>query len=107
VNETSDYLQANSVIFDFFPASLEINDQRLGSDQLRIIVTDRYIIAWNDVHDRIYTEPITGFTRVTYKEYLITVGDSIIKVKKTQGCGCGSQLKSFHPFQGIPFAPRF
>lgn len=93
---------AKYIQLDLFPCMVE---GPLGpvSGEARVIVTDDYFYVFVDaprgpevIAKAPLTSPVGGS---------LTAGYSICgyKVVKKTSCGCGSRLRSFYPFLGVPF----
>ena len=101
MNEIED---ANHIKLDIFPAEvydLENSDESLG-DQYRVIVTDNHFYAFSETDEGIrpvIKVPLGSFTGTNRDGYTINSGWYI---KRAQNCGCGSRLRGYHPFPGVP-----
>lgn len=78
-----------------------------GTDN-RVIVTDSHLYVFRDgteAPDAFIVEPITSFTGSSGDGYTIALADGVMyHVIRAESCGCGSRLRGFHPFPGVPYA---
>lgn len=106
--------EAQHIKLDLFPAStlaLEVfedgGDEFLGNDT-RVIVTDAHLYVFKDgstAPNPIVIAPITSFSGSTASGYTVALEDgTVYHVIRAVNCGCGSRLRSFHPFPGVPYA---
>lgn len=104
---------AQHIKLDLFPAKVSLlQDKELipvtaeGTDN-RVIVTDSHLYVFRDgseAPDPYIIEPITTFLGSTNKGYtVVTSSDSVYHVIRAVSCGCGSRLRGFHPFPGVPY----
>ena len=107
--------EAQHIKLDLFPAvvsevTLKDGLTRItaeGSDN-RVIVTDSHLYVFRDgseAPDAYIVEPHTTSLGSTNKGYtVVTSSDTVYHVIRAVSCGCGSRLRGFHPFPGIPYA---
>lgn len=100
-------LSKPSVIrLDLFPACVSRQNQGAYTNRARVIVTDRDFYVFLDAQGG----PVCDVSGVLYDTggdnragYTITLDDqSIYTVKRSENCGCGSMLRGFRPFPGVP-----
>lgn len=108
--------EAHHIKLDLFPALVSQLDGDIltqstrltaeGNDN-RVIVTDSHLYVFRDgseAPDAYIVEPITAFLGTTKDGYKVAVEDgSVYHVIRAVSCGCGSRLRGFHPFPGIPY----
>lgn len=97
--------------FNLFPVSVDVTDKDgnpvLHHNTTRGIVTDDEVLIYVDDANGpsvFFTDRLeafsgnaqTGWTAETTDEYTVTM-------LRSNGCGCGSRLKGYNPFPGIPF----
>ena len=93
---------------DLFPA--EVQGPNAPSTLTRVIVTDTEYHFFVDTPDG----PTSGLSGALYDlegrnttGYTITSDDgSRYLVRRSGGCGCGSRLRGFRPFPGVPLTAR-
>lgn len=91
----------NYVSLDLFPAEIYVNGEKLGHE-LKIIVTDADVYVFSDGPTLIYSDEHTKFDGSTKLGYTVETDADTLEVKRASGCGCGSRLRGFHPFLGVP-----
>lgn len=98
--------------FNLLPAKYSITDTDTGElieeqERSRIIITDDAIHGFIDTFegpkqsfsyrlDDFFGSPRDGYTALTSEGYTVTFS-------RAQGCLCGSRLRGFDPFPGLPF----
>lgn len=88
---------------DLFPADITLPDNQILS-QHRIIVTDTEALIYRSKEDIVFRAPITHFEGSVLSGYSLgTDTQGEITFKRSKGCGCGSPLKGFYPFSGVPY----
>lgn len=92
---------------DLFPALVVDKDDNILGDELRVIVTnDRGYLFYEGPTNQptILSElMLTEFVRNGNKGYILTTEDSEYSIARAKNCGCGSRLRGFHPFLGVPY----
>lgn len=86
----------------FFPVTIRSDDEILYTE-VKIFITD--------INYYIFKETIDGPTLVedgaifdyTKENLTLTTETSTYYISKSGGCGCGSRLKHFNPFFGVPY----
>ena len=95
---------ANFVRLDLFPASATVGDETYAP--ARIVVTDDSVHVYVDAPGgpvEAYTARLEDFSGRRTTGYTATIdGGSVVQINRASGCGCGSRLKSFRPFAGVP-----
>lgn len=91
---------------DLFPASIP------GiAAVVRAVVTDAHYYFFVDsssgpqVHTFGVLKHFEGDNKVGYTVIDDTTGESIV-FRRSTGCGCGSRLRGFRPFPGVPIRAR-
>lgn len=69
---------------------------------MKIICTDSHLIVYADKDVVESVVEITSFEKVSHKKYLVQSAKGEIEVTREDNCGCGNQLRGFHPYQGVP-----
>ena len=97
--------------FNLFPLAVDVTDKDGNLVQhhmtTRGIVTDDEVLIYIDDANGpsvFFTDRLedfsgtakTGWVAKTTDEYTVTM-------ERSSGCGCGSRLKGFNPFPGLPF----
>jgi len=85
-----------------YPMTIRSNDEILYTE-VKIII--------GDTHYYIYDETIDGPTLVeegavydySRESLTLTTETATYHLSKSGGCGCGSRLKFFNPFFGVPY----
>lgn len=99
---------AQFIRLDLFPASVTIGDKQYLRS--RAIVTDDSVHIYIDSPtgpEEIYSarlDDYSGNAGVGYTAETST-GDTVL-MQYQAGCGCGSRLRGFRPFPGVPQLPR-
>lgn len=101
----------NYVRLDLFPANVSrpvgSTSTLLPTDRARVIVTDRHFYVFLDSSRGPAVEvsgvlfDATGDNRTGYTVTLDD--DSVYSVSRSSNCGCGSRLRGFAPFPGVPY----
>ena len=102
---------ANFIRFNLFPLSVHVIDadgnQVNEHPKARGIVTDDEVFVYVDSSDGpvvLYEERIDDFTGSAKTGWTVTTSDGhTVQFQRTQGCACGSRLKGFNPFPGVPY----
>lgn len=77
--------------------------------ELRVIVTDNYFYAIIDTingPDFMVKEPLLSLSGSSREGYTVTTETSSYYIKRSTDCGCGSRLRSIHPFRGVPYVAK-
>lgn len=96
---------AEFIRMDLFPAYVEEDGQFLG-EVFRAIVTNNYFYLMHEGLDGPYfkiKEPLVDFEGDSAKGYIVETEEKTYNIKRSNNCGCGSRLKGYYPFPGIPF----
>lgn len=100
---------ANFIRLDLFPAEIStlVDDEYILIDnQSRVIVTNDsfYVFVEGEEGPMIATEQyLSDFTGKNVTGYTVTTEESTYFIKRAGHCGCGSRLRGFFPFPGVPF----
>lgn len=102
---------ATFIRLDLFPAQVfEISnphDAGFLGDQLRAIITNDsiYLFAEGTTGPKLtYENYISEFSGSNKTGYTVTTpDDKIFEIQRAKHCGCGSALRAFFPFPGVPF----
>lgn len=106
--------EAHHIKLDLFPAVVSeatVKDglRRItaeGTDN-RVIVTDSHLYVFRDgseAPDAYIVESIDTFLGSTNNGYTVVTSEgTVYHVIRAVSCGCGSRLRGFHPFPGIPY----
>lgn len=101
----------NFIRFNLFPVSITVNDSEgnpiKAHNAARAFVTDDEVIVYVDdtngpsvfYNDRL--EDFSGDATVGWT--VLTSEEHTLHLKRSGGCGCGSRLKGFNPFPGVPY----
>lgn len=93
---------AEYVKIDLFPCTVR-GPEKVYGPEARVILTDNHLYVFMDAPrgpEMVAKAPVgteyTGSLTAGYQigEYFVT---------KDTSCGCGSRLRSFYPFIGLPF----
>lgn len=95
----------NFIRLDLFPADATVNGETAFRAS-RVIVTDEEVYVYRDapmgpeIAYQARLEELEGRRTIGYTLSMAN-GDSVF-IKNASGCGCGSRLKGYHPFVGVP-----
>lgn len=95
---------AEFIRLDLFPATVTVGEQVLTP--ARAVVTDDavhvYMDSRNGPEDR-YTARLADFDGARNIGYIAETDDGEkVHIQRASGCGCGSRLRGFKPFPGVP-----
>lgn len=89
---------------DLFPAEVLVSGERYTPS--RCIVTDDAVHVYMDATGgpaEVYTARMDDFSGRRTIGYSVTTADGEeIAIARAKGCGCGSRLRGFNPFLGVP-----
>lgn len=98
---------------DLFPAQLSVGgelEKPMDNQELRIIVTNNYFYVIADTLEGprdIIKEPLIDFDGSNKVGYTVKTSlDNTYYFKRADNCGCGSRLRGFFPFDGVPMVAR-
>lgn len=95
------------VRLDVFPASVVVGDTTYAPS--RAIVTDDTLYVFMDASsgpEEVYSVRMDDFSGRRTTGYKVTTDDGDeVYVNRASGCGCGSRLRGFRPFAGVPEVP--
>lgn len=104
---------AQFIRLDLFPAFLQgdnLPDALPGGvlDEKRVIITDTYVLVFSDGPQGpqlLHTWPLLDFSGRNTTGWEVTTEQYTFRVNRSTGCGCGSRLRGFFPYQGVPYQP--
>jgi hypothetical protein len=106
--------EAKFIRLDLFPAAiLEVSNPHtaeLVSKDMRIIITDDMVYIFKEgmqgpeIHYSSWLNEFTGSNREGY--VVTTAAGQIFNVSRAANCGCGSTLRGYFPFPGVPFVSQ-
>lgn len=101
---------AEFIRLDLFPATVEkiIHEDTVEilSDQARVIITNDTFYAFIDGEfgtEILIEEYLIDFTGSNISGYIVITEETAYKITRTKHCGCGSRLRGFFPYPGVPF----
>lgn len=109
-----DFKEATFIRLDLFPAQV-VNitvpsEAEFIGDAVRVIVTnDMFYIFHETIHgpDVLYSEFLSDFTGSNKDGYVVlTASNKSFTINRAKNCGCGSRLRAFFPFPGVPFVSQ-
>lgn len=98
--------------FDLFPATVTVRDSEgtvtLSHGKTRTFVTDDSVIVYVDgttgVPENIYESRLDDFEGAASKGWVATTSEGdTVEIIRSGSCGCGSRLRGFAPFPGVPY----
>lgn len=92
--------EAKHIKLDLTPALVTTQDEELN--KVRIIVTDSHYYIFGSGPTLLEQGETTSFTMPQNGQYVL---NEKYNIERSKGCDCGSSLKGFHPFLGVPYAP--
>lgn len=96
--------QAEFIRLDLFPANIEKDVTQIGYES-RVIITDDmfYIFKDGESGPVVYlAESLVEFEGNNLQGYVVTTDNGQYLVVRAPSCGCGSRLRGFFPFAGVP-----
>lgn len=96
---------------DLFPATVtsESLTEPFPNGDKRVIITDSHLYVFTDGVENVnilVQKPITSVSGSTLSGYEVETEDGMrYHIIRVASCGCGSRLRGFHPFPGVPYAP--
>lgn len=107
--------EAQHIKLDLFPAVVtntnlpDTDSEHYLGNGNRVIVTDTHLYVFKDgseAPDAYILGTHASFSGSTTPGYDVALEDgSVYHVIRAVNCGCGSRLRGFHPFPGVPYAP--
>lgn len=103
---------AQYIRIDSFPASVTVSDDTensFPSKEYRVIVTDNRIYVLQDSVDgpeAVINEGLSSFSGGPKEGWTAVTTLATYHIKREDNCGCGSRLRGYHPFLGVPYAAR-
>lgn len=106
---------ANFIRFNLFPLSIQVRNENgdVVVDELksRTVVTDDEVIVYVDSPEGprpVYQERIDDFYGEAKLGWTVEISNGdVMSIRRNTGCGCGSRLRGFNPFPGVPFQAAF
>lgn len=95
---------AEYIQLDLFPAAVTEAGKDLGYE-IRVIVTDNYLYVFRDEvegPEAFIALPLDSFDGSNKIGYTVTSDDRVFSIARAKNCGCGSRLRGFRPFGGVP-----
>jgi len=106
--------EATFIRLDLFPAQVidatDLENPFLVSEQLRVIITNDmiYFFAEGTQGPEIiyedYLEEFLGNNKIGYT--VTSASGRGFAISRAKNCGCGSTLRAFFPFPGVPFVSQ-
>lgn len=102
---------ATFIRLDLFPAQVfetsNPHDIGLLGEELRAIVTNDYFYLFAEGTTGpkvIYENYLSEFDGNNKTGYILTTPDEkVFEIVRAKNCGCGSTLRGFFPYPGVPF----
>lgn len=97
--------------FNLFPLAVDVNNEQghlINSyPNTRAIVTDEAVFVYTDGvngPETSFTDRLEDFSGNATDGWTVNTTDGYtLSIKRSDGCGCGSRLKGYNPFPGVPF----
>lgn len=108
----SEYPEANHIKIDLFPAMITSPSNKVPggfSNEFKIIVTDNYFYVFGDLGTGpgpLIQQPLVSFDGSNKVGYTVVTEQDTFTFQRSTGCGCGSRLRGFNPFPGVPHISR-
>ena len=104
---------AQFIRLDLFPAFLQgdtLPDTLPGGviDGKRVIITDTYVLVFSDGPTGPYLQHTWALNDISGRHttgWEVTTEEHTFRVNRSTGCGCGSRLRGFFPYPGLPYQP--
>lgn len=103
---------AQYIRIDVFPASVTVVDDDenyFPGREYRIIATDNRLYVLTDDVDGpcdLLNEELVEFSGGPKEGWTAKTVYNTYHIKREDNCGCGSRLRGYHPFLGVPYAAR-
>lgn len=89
---------------DLFPATVVVGDTVYSPS--RAIVADESVHIYMDSAQgpvEVYTARLDDFSGSRTTGYVVIAADeTLVSIGRANGCGCGSRLRGYRPFPGVP-----
>lgn len=100
-------LPATRILAEIFPANVTINGAYTGDDY-KVLLTDKAVVIIREGTKG--PEPFLEAVWDSYsgsrrKELTVQADENTFLFSRSSNCGCGSRMRGYTPFRGIPFAP--
>jgi len=93
------------VRLDLFPASATLDSGKIYVPS-RVIVTDDSLYVYMDAPGgpaEVYSARMDDFSGRRTTGYTVVTDEGVsVALARAGGCGCGSRLRGFRPFAGVP-----
>lgn len=102
---------AQHIKLDLFPARITTSEQEpsLLHKDCRLVITDSHYYVFKETttdFEVAESGPISDFQGSNASGWSISAPETQdFTVFRDANCGCGSRLRGFHPFPGVPHAP--
>lgn len=94
--------------FEVFPASVTFTETgTTHGNQHKVICSDKYLIVFVDKNVVQFVSEIVSYEKLSYKKYIVQTIDGEIIVDRESNCGCGNQLRGWHPYVGVPHLAQY
>lgn len=97
----SEYPIASYIRFASFPMTLS-KDGDILYKEIKAFVTDTHLIIVDNNRNPALIENLISLEGSTAKGYTVTTDVAVYSLFRSLGCACGSTLRSFNPYRGIP-----
>lgn len=99
--------QASHIKLDWFPLNITKDGKAFlpSNADYRVIVTDSHFYVLSDGLDGPKTdvsEKLVSFEGNHRDGFTIVTEEATYFAVKAESCGCGSQIRGFHPYLGVP-----
>lgn len=97
---------------ELFPAQVHLgteNDPPFENQELKVSVTDNHFYVFEDTVDgpaKVVEEVLLEFDGSNKTGYTVTTDQNTYFFRRATNCGCGSRLRGFRPFEGVPLQAR-
>lgn len=98
---------AEFIRLDLFPTKIvdTFSGKNLG-EEFRVIITNDHVYFFIDggVSPKIFFDaPLVDFSKEVKIGYIVETEDNIYEISRASNCGCGTSLRGFYPFLGVPY----
>lgn len=98
---------AKFIRLDLFPAKI-VNKQSMDilGEEFRVIITNDHMYFFIDGGDHpiIHSDYILSeFEKIPKVGYSVETDSQSFEITRASNCGCGSGLRGFYPFLGVPY----
>lgn len=95
------------IVHELFPARIVAGGAYLGTG-FKVFITDLTLTIWEEGPDKpvLKYEGVYDSIEGTRKDGLsLSIDDEMYYIVRDDHCGCGSRLRGFHPYPGVPRIP--